>query len=338
MRSFFAPANLWVNVLFRVHSLDLLPEPSAIATGSSGLFSRFFKRFQGIREPPYCPLRPEDMAIIDEIPKASSVLQTLPARRDSFYLLHQGGVSTTINDAIHVSTEEDSGEYLTSNSETLLDRYRGVIKDAISSLPNDSGFPNSSTSPVYDATNTGHPAHNPSRSSLAGSTSTEQRQRRPGQDRASGSWRPRRKRSISHLEPGSSRPNLQRPTQEEPASDSNSITHSWDDKEHDLRGNDLPRSPGTVSRPNAIAQPDYLVQSDFLEGYSDIGHTRTEDEHHHHVDMSAFNVDMTDFLGNWAIDESEDTNLEDNHQLMPTFYTAHDPTEGGGENFDITES
>lgn len=276
------------------------------------------------------------MAIIDEIPKASNVLQTLPAPRD--YLLLQGGVSTTIKDSTHASTEEDSGVPSTSNSQTLLDRYRGVIRDAISSLPNDSGSPDSSTPPVYDATNTGQHARNPSRSPLAGSTSTEQRQRRPGQDSAGESLRPRRKRAISHFEPRSSRPNLQRPTQEEPASDSNSITHSWDDKEHDSRGSGLPRSPGTVSRPNTIAQPDYLLQSDFLEGYSDIGHIRTEDEHHHHIDMSAFNVDMTDFLGNWAIDESEDTNLEDNHQLMPTFYTAHDPTEGGGENFGITES
>lgn len=313
MRSFFAPANLWVNVLFRVHGLELLSESSAILTGSSELFATFFRRFRGVREPPYCPLRPEDLAILDDVPKMASVLplQARPDRRaHSLDLQLQDGDAT-----------DDNGQPLVSTSETLLGRYKGIIKDAISSLPNDSGLSNPSTPPVSGVASIAPSAHNISHAEVA------------VEDRPSAFRRQRRKRTISHLDPGSGCPEqsqsllpanevVEEPTSSTCSNNSNSIhVHGahFDDESDFRGGNDMSLSrAGPVlqvsSRPNAgrMARPqaeDFLAQppaAGFLRGFPGMGTSSVQmeqDARYHHIDMSAFDLDMLEFLGDWGIEE-----------------------------------
>lgn len=204
---------------------------------------------------------------------SSLPLQALPGRQDPFDLQLPDGDSTIIDDAIHVNTGDNGQPLVVSTSETLLGRYKSIIKDAISSLSNDSGLPNPSPSPGGIA---------------------------------SASSRPRWKRTISHLGPGSGRPRLQvLPAQGESTSILNSIVHARFDNGPDLRGSDLSLSPGEpVRRQNAIPQADFLAQPGFLEaGYSGVGSMQIEDERYHHINMSAFDVDISDFLGNWGIEE-----------------------------------
>lgn len=279
------------------------------------------------------------MAIIDEIPKQSPSLplQARLALRDSFYLQPQDDASTTVNNANHVGSEEDTGDPVMSTSETLLGRYRGIIKDAISLLPRDPGFPNPSTSPVSDTTNT--TTTNLQQAPGADAGPTEKSEYRAAKDKSSESSRPQRKRNISHLEPESSRPQLHVPTHRKHASDSDSIIHPRLAKGPGSRpgAGDLPQNPTTsANRQEEMPQADFLAQLGFLEGYSGIGNIQIEDEPYHHIDMSAFDVDIPDFLGNWDINEPKDASLEDDHQLMPTFYPNRDLAEGGSDNFDIT--
>ncbi|KPM41466.1 hypothetical protein AK830_g5078 [Neonectria ditissima] len=54
MREFYAPAHLWVQTLFQVHALERLPELSVVL--NERFFARFPARWNGLQEPPYCPL------------------------------------------------------------------------------------------------------------------------------------------------------------------------------------------------------------------------------------------------------------------------------------------
>ncbi|KAI5867536.1 hypothetical protein GGS23DRAFT_182091 [Durotheca rogersii] len=54
MRLFYQTANSWVDTLFRVHAMDLVPGSALAHPGM--LFRRFFSRFLPVEEPPYCTL------------------------------------------------------------------------------------------------------------------------------------------------------------------------------------------------------------------------------------------------------------------------------------------
>ncbi|CAH0057373.1 unnamed protein product [Clonostachys solani] len=54
MREFYAPAHVWVESLYQVHSLAQPSEISVILNKKA--FSHFFSRFDGIIESPFCPL------------------------------------------------------------------------------------------------------------------------------------------------------------------------------------------------------------------------------------------------------------------------------------------
>ncbi|KAH6643356.1 hypothetical protein BKA67DRAFT_587476 [Truncatella angustata] len=62
MRSFFAPAQTWLQVLLEVHSLDPLLEIDVLVRGSTELFSSFMGRFKGVSMPPFCPISPNNTA------------------------------------------------------------------------------------------------------------------------------------------------------------------------------------------------------------------------------------------------------------------------------------
>lgn len=76
MRTFFAPAHVWVHTLFQVHSLDTISELSVLSTGSDPIFSNFFSRFQGIGQPPFCPLNLDENLAMRE-----SLSPRTPSRR-----------------------------------------------------------------------------------------------------------------------------------------------------------------------------------------------------------------------------------------------------------------
>ncbi|OTA67961.1 hypothetical protein K449DRAFT_388749, partial [Hypoxylon sp. EC38] len=56
MKSFFAPAEIWLNTLFEAHSLSPVLEAEASVKDSTTLFSSFMHRFNGMSLPPYCPI------------------------------------------------------------------------------------------------------------------------------------------------------------------------------------------------------------------------------------------------------------------------------------------
>lgn len=62
MRSFFSPSSLWVDSLFRIHSLGSLPETVFTTSDLSSHFCKFFNRFPGHSEAPYCTLNPSEIA------------------------------------------------------------------------------------------------------------------------------------------------------------------------------------------------------------------------------------------------------------------------------------
>lgn len=61
---------------------------------------------------------------------------------------------------------------------------------------------------------------------------------------------------------------------------------------------------GRMARPQAenfLAQP---PAAGFLGGFPGMGSSvQMEDARYHHIDMSAFDLDMLEFLGDWGIEE-----------------------------------
>ncbi|KAI2625596.1 hypothetical protein GGR54DRAFT_637379 [Hypoxylon sp. NC1633] len=64
MRSFFAPAQVWLHVLFQVHGLDPVSESKALAGDPTKLFSSFMHKFDGVLAPAYCPVGFYDMTVL----------------------------------------------------------------------------------------------------------------------------------------------------------------------------------------------------------------------------------------------------------------------------------
>lgn len=144
MRAFFTPAHLWVNLLFKVHSLDVLSESAAFSAGPADLFSNFFRRFQGIPEPPYCPLSPEDFSSM----KGHSYLGAATPRNPRTSLGSRS-LNNTATDGMQANKNRNPNDAspkgasgaasMTPSTETLLNNYRRAIKGAIESMDKPEG-------------------------------------------------------------------------------------------------------------------------------------------------------------------------------------------------------
>ncbi|KAH8881867.1 hypothetical protein GQ53DRAFT_847941 [Thozetella sp. PMI_491] len=107
MRPFFAPAHLWLDTLFQVHSFDTLSELVVLSSGPGRIFSNFFSRFHGITEPPFCPLKLAEPSVERRGSSPITPLQRCAAIRTSQLtgtIVNRAGTLTPERQTMHIPT------------------------------------------------------------------------------------------------------------------------------------------------------------------------------------------------------------------------------------------
>ncbi|KAH8902421.1 hypothetical protein BR93DRAFT_236705 [Coniochaeta sp. PMI_546] len=143
MGSFFAPARLWVNMLFQVHTLDPMSETEAFAADSCDVFSsfsrRFLRRLDGPREPPYCPLSADDITLAKASPPSAAGPTRVASRWDAPNSSIQ--IDPTLDqapqeplDRYHESPSGNSTSSPDASPKGLLESYRAAIIETVEKM------------------------------------------------------------------------------------------------------------------------------------------------------------------------------------------------------------
>ncbi|KAH9229833.1 hypothetical protein K456DRAFT_1919513 [Colletotrichum gloeosporioides 23] len=133
MRTFFSPAHLWIDTLFRIHALRPLHESSLLLSSSVQLFNSFFTRFQDLSEPPFCPMDPAAISVIkSQSPHTSKPYDENQQRRKYVAVSGDG-----LDEGQRRMSETALRKEGTSSRPSPLDDYARAIENVVADLDKD---------------------------------------------------------------------------------------------------------------------------------------------------------------------------------------------------------
>lgn len=237
------------------------------------------------------------MGSVEEPCKAPGPIPQSPlARQESLQLPPQYNIAATrANSTSSTGVIQDSGDDPTSGPEALMSRYRHIIRDAIGTGDKNTGPPTPQERPLSESINVAVNTFQPVRSHTVSSSDTDSAEQEP-----------------------------QEPTQKDKATNVSETVNSHPTASIDAHRSDFPLSNHIIDRHVGMPQTDLFAQLGLLEELSGIGTVQIP-QHCHHIDMSAFEVDMPDLFGDWTDDADKDASL-------PGFFMEQGPIEGGGED------